>query len=174
MESIWNVLAGIKQDIEHIFQKGDTPKPGDMIQFQMVLPFQHWGIYIGNGEIVHFGFSFSGAFPYMVRREKIKDVVGAVKSVVWNKFDHKYPPLDPTRVVKRALHMVNEVLNFNFVTANCEHFATLMRYDKALSDQAERFNFTVDQDFEQEIRRRLAEVDCGSGECLSTFQRKIP
>ncbi|XP_039209348.1 phospholipase A and acyltransferase 4-like [Crotalus tigris] len=135
MESIWNVLAGIKQDIEHIFQKGDTPKPGDMIQFQMVLPFQHWGIYIGNGEIVHFAYSFSDIFPYEVRREKIKDVLGAVKSAVWNKFDHKYPPLDPTHVVKRALHMVNKVLRFNFVTANCEHFATLMRYNKALSDQ---------------------------------------
>ncbi|XP_029141918.1 phospholipid-metabolizing enzyme A-C1-like [Protobothrops mucrosquamatus] len=170
MTSIWNLLAGIKEDVEHIFQNGDIPKPGDMIQFQLVLPFQHWGIYIGNGEVVHFSFSCERK----VCRIKIKDVLGAVKSAVWNKFDHKYPPLDPTRVVKRALHMVNKVLRYNLVTANCEHFATLMRYDKALSDQAERFNFTVDRDFEQEIRRCLAEVDCGSGECLSTFQRKIP
>ncbi|XP_029141919.1 uncharacterized protein LOC114923311 [Protobothrops mucrosquamatus] len=163
-----------QKDVEHIFQNGDIPKPGDMMQFQLVFPVQHWGIYIGNGEVVHFSLSFSDTFPYKVRREKIKDVSGAVKSAVWNKFDHKYPPLDATRVVKRALHMVNKVPGYNFVTANCEHFATLMRYDKALSDQAERFNFTVDGDFEQEIRRCLAEVDCGSGECLSTFQRKIP
>ncbi|KAM3833258.1 phospholipase A and acyltransferase 1-like [Vipera latastei] len=166
--------TGIKKDVEHVFQNGDIPKPGDMIQFQMVLPYQHWGIYVGNGEVVHFTISPFDTSPFRVHRAKITDVLGVLKSAVWNKFDQKYPPLDPARVVKRALHMENKVPRYNLATANCEHFATLMRYDKALSDQAERFNFTVDRDFEQEIRRCLAEVDCGSGECLSTFQKKVP
>uniref|UniRef100_A0A8C6Y085 LRAT domain-containing protein n=1 Tax=Naja naja TaxID=35670 RepID=A0A8C6Y085_NAJNA len=116
------------------------PKPGDMIQFQM-FGFQHWGIYIGRGNLPHsphvpgldtrlllsasaFGFKFK------VRKEKIKDIQGVLKIAVWNKFDEKYPPLDPACVVKRARHMANKVLRYNLANANCEHFATLMRYDK--------------------------------------------
>ncbi|ETE64896.1 Group XVI phospholipase A2, partial [Ophiophagus hannah] len=75
------------------------------------------------------------AFKFRVRKEKIKDVPGVLKVAVWNKFDEKYPPLDPVCVVKRARHMENKVLRYNPANANCEHFATLMRYDKALSDQ---------------------------------------
>uniref|UniRef100_A0A8C5STG6 LRAT domain-containing protein n=1 Tax=Laticauda laticaudata TaxID=8630 RepID=A0A8C5STG6_LATLA len=112
-----------------------------MIQFQM-FGFQHWGIYIGEEEVVHFTWPSSGAGSqpvqarFKVRKEKIKDVQGVLKIAVWNKFDEKYPPLDPVCVVKRARHMENKVLRYNPVNANCEHFATLMRYDKALSDQA--------------------------------------
>lgn len=88
-------------------------------------------------EAQHLNFSLSAfdTSPFRVRREKITEVLGALKSAVWNKFDQKYPPLDPARVVKRALHMENKVPRYNLVTANCEHFATLMRYNKALSDQ---------------------------------------
>ncbi|XP_058046463.1 phospholipase A and acyltransferase 3-like [Ahaetulla prasina] len=149
--------TGIKKDVEHVFQNGDLPKPGDMIQFQM-LGFQHWGIYIGEEQVVHFAWP---PLKFKVRKEKIKDVPGVLKTAVWNKFDEKYTPLDPACVVKRARSMENKVLRYNPTNANCEHFATLMRYDKALSDQAERFYFTVDRGFEQEIRRYLAEVDCG-------------
>uniref|UniRef100_A0A8C5SQQ2 LRAT domain-containing protein n=1 Tax=Laticauda laticaudata TaxID=8630 RepID=A0A8C5SQQ2_LATLA len=113
-----------------------------MIQFQM-FGFQHWGIYIGEEEVqlIHLAinatslFSVVEAMKFKVRKEKIKDVQGVLKIAVWNKFDEKYPPLDPVCVVKRARHMENKVLRYNPVNANCEHFATLMRYDKALSDQ---------------------------------------
>ncbi|XP_070803671.1 phospholipase A and acyltransferase 4-like [Pituophis catenifer annectens] len=172
MEFVWNLVTGIKTDIEHVFQNGDLPKPGDMIQFQM-LGFQHWGIYVGEEEVVHFSWPPVGVIKFKVRKDKIKDVPGVLKTAVWNKYDQKYPPLDPACVVKRARSMEKKVLKYNFVNANCEHFATLMRYDKALSDQAERFYFTVDQDFVQEIRRYLAEADCG-WKCGERFQRMIP
>ncbi|XP_026556724.1 phospholipid-metabolizing enzyme A-C1-like [Pseudonaja textilis] len=170
MACLWNLVTGIKKDIEHVFQNEDLPKPGDMIQFQM-FGFQHWGIYVGEEEVVHFTWPPVEGTKFKVRKEKIKDVQGVLKIAVWNKFDEKYPPLDPVCVVKRARHMENKVLRYNLAKANCEHFATLMRYDKALSDQAGRFNFTVDRDFEEEIRSYLDEVDCGSGEPL---QRKTP
>ncbi|XP_070611180.1 phospholipase A and acyltransferase 4-like [Erythrolamprus reginae] len=170
MEFFRNLVTGIKKDVEHVFQNKDTPKLGDMIQFQM-LGFQHWGIYIGEDEVVHFAWPPVGGLRFKVRKEKIQDVPGVLKTAVWNKFDEKYPPLDPAYVVKRARSMENKVLKYNLASANCEHFATLMRYDKALSDQAERFTFTVDRDFEQTIRRYLAEVNCGYGQ---RFQRKTP
>uniref|UniRef100_A0A670XYE8 LRAT domain-containing protein n=1 Tax=Pseudonaja textilis TaxID=8673 RepID=A0A670XYE8_PSETE len=118
------------------------PKPGDMIQFQM-FGFQHWGIYVGEEEVA---INATSLFPavegtkFKVRKEKIKDVQGVLKIAVWNKFDEKYPPLDPVCVVKRARHMENKVLRYNLAKANCEHFATLMRYDKALSDQVRPTN----------------------------------
>ncbi|KAM6436158.1 phospholipase A and acyltransferase 3-like [Liasis olivaceus] len=156
----WKLLTGIQKDVEHVFQNEDSPQPGDMIQFQM-FGFQHWGIYVGNGEVVHFAWPVVQLFPpkFKVYREKMMDVPGAMKYAVWNKYDRDYPPLDPNHVVERAQHMVGKVFKYSIARANCEHFTTLLRYNVALSEQAERFNFTVDPDFEREIRRYLSEID---------------
>ncbi|XP_063165433.1 phospholipase A and acyltransferase 4-like [Candoia aspera] len=150
----------VQKDVEHVFQNKDPPKPGDMIHFQM-LGFQHWGIYVGDQEVVHFAWPVVWVFPpkFKVRKEKNEDVQGALKSAVWNKFDKNYPPLDPDHVVERALHMVGKILKYDPGSANCEHFATLMRYDAALSGQAERFNFTADPDFVSEVKRYLSQMD---------------
>ncbi|XP_008109686.1 phospholipase A and acyltransferase 3 [Anolis carolinensis] len=153
-------LEDLKNDVENVFRNKAIPKLGDMIQFQMPL-FQHWGIYVGDGNVVQFGLPVVSFFPFEfeVRKEQIKDVPLAISSAVCNKFDKEYSPLPPERVVKRAEYMVGKVMKYNPGTANCEHFATLMRYNVARSGQAERFYLHVDPDFVKQIKRWLAEIN---------------
>ncbi|KAH0616452.1 hypothetical protein JD844_027555 [Phrynosoma platyrhinos] len=138
-------IQGITEDVNHVFQNKNIPKPGDMIQFQMPL-FQHWGIYVGNGDVVHF------AWP-----ARVKDVSPVF--AVYNKYDKDHSPLPPDRVVKRAEHMVGKVMKYDLRRANCEHFVTLMRYNVAISGQAERFSYDVDPDFVKQIKKWLAEIN---------------
>ncbi|XP_044279218.1 phospholipase A and acyltransferase 1-like [Varanus komodoensis] len=156
---IVDAVEGIKDDVCHVFQNKDDPKPGDMIQFQMP-GFQHWGIYVGNGDVVHFTSSAVTlkSVKFKVRKEKVKDVQSVLTFAVYNKFDKDYPPLPADQVVRRAMHMVDKVMKYDPRTANCEHFATLMRYNVAISGQAERFMFNVDKDFVKEVQGWLREI----------------
>nr|XP_060635560.1 phospholipase A and acyltransferase 1-like [Anolis sagrei ordinatus] len=153
-------IHDIKDDVVHVFRNKDIPKLGDMIQFQMPL-FQHWGIYVGNGDVVHFALPAVNVFPlrFKVRKAKVKDVSPVLTYAVNNKYDKVHYPLPPEHVVKRAEHMVGKVIKYDPGRANCEHFVTLMRYNVAISRQAERFNFNVDPDFVKQIKRWLAEIN---------------
>ncbi|KAL8219187.1 UNVERIFIED_CONTAM: hypothetical protein K2H54_011224, partial [Gekko kuhli] len=131
-----------------------------MMQFQMP-GFQHWGIYVGDGNVVHFAWPAVSLFPlkYAVRKEKVKDIKGVLASAVYNKYDQDYVPLPQDCVIKRAEHMVDKVMKYDLAKANCEHFTTMMRYNIPISGQAERFNFDVDPDFVEELRGWLAEIN---------------
>uniref|UniRef100_G1KM41 LRAT domain-containing protein n=1 Tax=Anolis carolinensis TaxID=28377 RepID=G1KM41_ANOCA len=139
----------MKEDIVHVFRNKDIPKPGDMIQFQMPL-FQHWGIYVGNGDVVHFalpgnmrggrGEDSRHKFSLIqhslkVRKAKVKNVSPVLTYAVYNKYDKDHSPLPPEHVVKRAEHMVGKIIKYDPGRANCEHFVTLMRYNVAISRQ---------------------------------------
>ncbi|XP_062990302.1 phospholipase A and acyltransferase 1-like [Elgaria multicarinata webbii] len=158
-------LSGVVMDVVHVYTNKDPPKPGDMIQSQMP-GFQHWGIYVGSedegvhGDVIHFALPAVSYFPpkFQVRRQKVKDIEWAHRSAVNNKFDHIYPALPPDRIVKRAKHMEDKIMKYDSGSANCEHFATLMRYDIARSEQANRFGFNVDLDFVKEVKGWLAEI----------------
>ncbi|XP_015284929.1 PREDICTED: HRAS-like suppressor 3 [Gekko japonicus] len=159
-KKIGDGFQGITKDIDNVLWNKDKPMPGDMMQFQMP-GFQHWGIYVGDGNVVHFSWPAVSHFPlkYAVRKEKVKDIKGVLASAVYNKYDQDYVPLPQRCVIKRAEHMVDKVMRYNLAKANCEHFATMMRYNIPISGQAERFNFDVDPDFVEELRGWLAEID---------------
>ncbi|XP_077194006.1 phospholipase A and acyltransferase 4-like [Paroedura picta] len=157
--SIVDAVQGITQDVDHVFRNKAVPKPGDMMQFQMA-GFQHWGIYVGDEMVVHFALPAVSYFPlkYAVRKEKVEAIPGVLAFAPYNKFDNAYKPLPPERVVKRANHMVGKVMRYDVAKANCEHFATMMRYNIPISGQAERFSFEVDPDFVKELKGYLAEI----------------
>ncbi|XP_053289711.1 uncharacterized protein LOC128450331 [Pleuronectes platessa] len=70
-----------------------------------------------------------------VKREKLADVVKDDRYQINNLLDEEHTTLYPSFIVKRALEMVGRELKNNIFTYNCEHFATEMRYDKAVSRQ---------------------------------------
>ncbi|XP_053289718.1 phospholipase A and acyltransferase 1 [Pleuronectes platessa] len=121
---------GNKGDLIEIFRKG----------------YQHWAVYIGGQEVVHFGteggqssgssVSLSSS-PGIVLQEKFSKVVGDDRYKVNNLLDKKYKPRDPSIIVKEACAMVGSELQYDLVTNNCEHFATEMRYGKAESRQVQ-------------------------------------
>ncbi|XP_060939382.1 phospholipase A and acyltransferase 4-like [Limanda limanda] len=117
-------------------------KPGDLIEIFRGT-YQHWAVYIGKDEVVHFtteGGQSSGSFERPssraeVKREKLSDVVGHHPFKVNNLLDEEYKARDPYVIVKEACEMVGRVLKYSLVSYNCEHFAIEMRYDKAESRQ---------------------------------------
>ncbi|KAM8733434.1 phospholipase A and acyltransferase 4-like isoform 1-T6 [Acanthopagrus schlegelii] len=129
-------------------QSDPTPKPGDLIEITRVA-YQHWAVYVGDGYIVHVtlppGDEVSGAAPSssrsgstkkaMVRREKLKEVVQHHKWRINNILDKKYKPRSPSVIVEEALGQVGKMMEYSVISKNCEHFATKMRYGKAVSWQ---------------------------------------
>uniref|UniRef100_A0A452I853 LRAT domain-containing protein n=1 Tax=Gopherus agassizii TaxID=38772 RepID=A0A452I853_9SAUR len=125
-------------------------EPGDLIEFQRV-GYQHWGIYVGKGYVVHFTFPVCGtaesriqvshipAFP-KVQKERLRNVARVSSYAVNNQLDKKHPPLPLSHVVKRAEHLVGKNIDYNLVMSNCEHFATLIRYGIAESQQVSLVN----------------------------------
>ncbi|XP_061585731.1 phospholipase A and acyltransferase 3-like [Cololabis saira] len=117
-------------------------KPGDLIQiFRGIL--RHWAVYVGGGNIVHFGTAGGGSGSSgggdngtgVVSKEKLEDVVKKDKWRVNNVLDHKYRPRPANDIVRDACSPVDTELQYNLVTYNCEHFATEMRYGKRESQQ---------------------------------------
>uniref|UniRef100_A0A452I8H0 LRAT domain-containing protein n=1 Tax=Gopherus agassizii TaxID=38772 RepID=A0A452I8H0_9SAUR len=124
-------------------------EPGDLIEFQRV-GYQHWGIYVGKGYVIWasnltiptFPQSFSSSvmlsastLSTKVQKERLRNVARVSSYAVNNQLDKKHPPLPLSHVVKRAEHLVGKNIDYNLVMSNCEHFATLIRYGIAESQQ---------------------------------------
>ncbi|XP_036933081.1 phospholipase A and acyltransferase 4-like isoform X3 [Acanthopagrus latus] len=129
-------------------QSDETPEPGDLIEIFRG-GYQHWAVYVGDGYVVHVT-SPPGADvrraasntltsvptkKAMVRREKLREVVGDNKWRINNILDKKYKPRSPDIIVKEALRQVDNLMEYSVISENCEHFATKLRYGKPVSRQ---------------------------------------
>ncbi|XP_077311887.1 phospholipase A and acyltransferase 2-like [Lithobates pipiens] len=122
---------------------GPEPKPGDLIEFYRV-GYQHWGVYVGNGYIVHLTdpqglsllFSVVRATA-VVRRDYLESVARGCDYKVNNKYDSKCSPYPAIKIVNAALEEVGKTKNYSVTSANCEHFASYLRYGEQFSDQVD-------------------------------------
>ncbi|XP_042326303.1 phospholipase A and acyltransferase 2-like [Sceloporus undulatus] len=152
--------------VVNVITSNQTPNLGDMIQFQRV-GYQHWGIYVGNGRVIHFtlpdwGETWRRVFAgepqtATVQFDRLEDVAGTLPYAVCNQFDAEQPPLSPDDIVRRAQSLVGLQLPYDLMRSNCEHFATMMRYGTPQDGQAGWFRFTVNPEFARQIRQRLRE-----------------
>ncbi|XP_063800959.1 phospholipase A and acyltransferase 3-like [Pseudophryne corroboree] len=124
--------------------QGPSPIPGDLIEFFRPV-YQHWGVYVGQGYVVHLTdqdgwISISSAFgeKAVVRKDHIDTVAAGCIYRVNNKYDKKRSPYPPGKVVKAALEQVGEQLDYSVTSANCEHFATELRYGNRSSQQVDQ------------------------------------
>ncbi|NP_001083321.1 phospholipase A and acyltransferase 4 L homeolog isoform X1 [Xenopus laevis] len=122
---------------------GSPPKPGDLIEFIRPL-YQHWGIYVGDGYVVHLtdqeGWSsLSSALggTAIVRKDLLENVADGCNYRVNNKYDLKVQPYPPEKVVQAAMELVGQTLPYSVTSSNCEHFVTAMRYGDRFSDQVD-------------------------------------
>uniref|UniRef100_A0A671WT81 LRAT domain-containing protein n=1 Tax=Sparus aurata TaxID=8175 RepID=A0A671WT81_SPAAU len=119
-----------------------TPEPGDLIEISRGL-YQHWAVYVGNGDVVHVTLPPGAANRIKsvptkkatVKKEKMKEVVGDSTWKINNSLDEKYEPRSARIIVKEALGKVDKRMEYSVIRENCEHFATKMRYGKAVSIQ---------------------------------------
>uniref|UniRef100_A0A3B1K1S7 Si:ch211-229n2.6 n=1 Tax=Astyanax mexicanus TaxID=7994 RepID=A0A3B1K1S7_ASTMX len=129
---------------------------GDLIEFSYPIGYSHWGVYDGDGYVIHFAVAetqvmntFRGylqtVFPVCgdlligetkIRRVPVKEVTvpkGAHILVCNNR--HALKPSTPEEMRIRRDALLDKELNYKLFSLNCEHFATFVRYGKAVCNQ---------------------------------------
>jgi hypothetical protein len=113
---------------------GSIPKPGDVIWVDRGL-YQHCGIYEGGGWVIHFAAPAGSEVNQenaVVHRIRLEDFQrGDTLKVV--KFEEGYPPEETLR---RAYERIGE-RGYDFLTNNCDHFATWCKTGEHRSLQVE-------------------------------------
>ncbi|XP_072286587.1 phospholipase A and acyltransferase 2-like isoform X2 [Pyxicephalus adspersus] len=129
---------------------GDSPNRGDLIQF-LGFGFDHWGVYVGDDFVVHItagdghwslssglgnaGLSSGIADKAIVKREHLEVVANGRNYKVNNYLDNKRTPRPTEEIVKKVEREVGKERWYHITNANCEHFATKMRYGYSHSEQ---------------------------------------
>ncbi|XP_033100423.1 phospholipase A and acyltransferase 2-like [Anneissia japonica] len=103
-------------------------RAGDLVQVKRwdPVPYWHWGVYIGNGEVIHLSgaeFDLKAKSSANVHRVTWKEFLGG--SVEWD-----YVPcpsnIDRAEVVRRAKSAEGGYFRnrpYDLISNNCEHFA---------------------------------------------------
>ncbi|CAF1483133.1 unnamed protein product [Rotaria sp. Silwood1] len=101
-------------------------KPGDMIEIDRHKGlYQHWGVYIGNGEIIH-------RAPHGDSAEQF----ARSSEAVITSFGTRVKPSPEEEILERAHSHLGEG-GYSLTSKNCEHFATQCRYGQEKSRQVE-------------------------------------
>ncbi|XP_071096433.1 phospholipase A and acyltransferase 3-like [Haliotis cracherodii] len=114
-------------------------EPGDQVEFERGI-YSHWGVYIGDGYVIHLasvdGQGFSKAEKAVIRKDKIKDVAKNCRMNKNNskKEKHRLKAYSKSEIVKRATSQLGKT-GYNLIASNCEHFASWCCYDIEISDQ---------------------------------------
>ncbi|KAK6169609.1 hypothetical protein SNE40_020624 [Patella caerulea] len=127
---------------------------GDIVEFNRGL-YSHYGVYVGNEEIVHLAgedeydglgdvntghlFSISGQRfnKAWVKKDSFWTVTSNSKAKINNK-DNKRKPLPRHQIVANALSKIGHV-GYNLIYSNCEHFANWCRYEVEKSEQVDNW-----------------------------------
>ncbi|NWR75302.1 HRSL1 enzyme, partial [Centropus unirufus] len=125
----------------------DYAQPGDLIEI-FRSTYQHWALYLGDGYIINVtpvGEAAPGTIDSSksvftnkarVRMQLLKDVVGDDTYRINNKYDSSYTPLPVEDIIQRAQYYIGREVSYDVLGSNCEHFVTMLRYGKGVSDQA--------------------------------------
>ncbi|CAF1578091.1 unnamed protein product, partial [Adineta steineri] len=107
---------------------------GDMLKFQRGL-HSHWGIYTGNGEIIHRWDPNGDMSNAQVWKSKINDIMAYDGDLqIHNFLDDKKKPLPISVIVEKAENALG-TKGYGLLDKNCEHFVTECRYGQATSRQ---------------------------------------
>ena len=119
---------------------------GDLIEIDRTI-YTHWGLYVGDGEIVHVSGPKSdiSASESFVRRSFLKEVAGDCLVRVNNKEvpakERGLDCLPLEEILSRSLNSVGQSVPYNFLTKNVEHYVTEWRYGVGWSDQVSEVFF---------------------------------
>ncbi|XP_066936751.1 phospholipase A and acyltransferase 1-like [Clytia hemisphaerica] len=117
-------------------------QPGDLIQVKGENIYQwfysHFAVYIGNGEIVHVTepkVKREGSKIWVLREKMVEAFAG--RSVRKNNhLDDVFPVKRVQDIIREARGKVRQPWEYNFLTNNCEHFASQCRYGRRISLQS--------------------------------------
>ncbi|XP_060913679.1 phospholipase A and acyltransferase 2-like [Labrus mixtus] len=134
-----------------------TAKFGDLIEFCYPIGYSHWGVYDEDGYVIHFAVAEEGQLmnkvrTYLqalipvcgdlllgvtkIRRMPIGEVTvpeGTHVSIANNR--HAFRATEQKDMRRRRDALLDQELTYRLLTLNCEHFATFVRYGKAVCNQ---------------------------------------
>ncbi|XP_027008835.2 phospholipase A and acyltransferase 1-like [Tachysurus fulvidraco] len=125
------------------------PQPGDLIEIFRPA-YQHWALYLGDIYVINLTpvdenqaaarSSVKSVFTRkaVVRMQLLQDVVGEDPFRVNNKYDNSHTPLPVSEIIEQAQLLIGQEVSYDLLGSNCEHFVTLLRYGKGVSEQATR------------------------------------
>ncbi|XP_054482754.1 phospholipase A and acyltransferase 4-like [Anoplopoma fimbria] len=143
-----------QEQVEAILSTG---KFGDLIEFAYPIGYSHWGVYDGDGYVFHFAVAdekqlmsnirtyLQKIFPVCgdlllgetrIRRVPLGEVNvpnGAHISISNNR--HAFTPSEPEHMRLRCDALLDRDFQYKLFSLNCEHFATFVRYGKAVCNQ---------------------------------------
>ncbi|KAI8509781.1 hypothetical protein Bbelb_122090 [Branchiostoma belcheri] len=96
--------------------------------------FSHWGVYAGDGRVIHRTEDTSGGCRVKIREDSFWDVAGRSWVKINNYLDNVKTALPGSQVVQRARSKLGNT-GYTVLFRNCEHFATWCRYGFAFSGQ---------------------------------------
>lgn len=110
-------------------------QPGDVLSADRGF-YKHYGIYVGNGDVVHFSAGNEGeisAKNAMIRKDSLDYFANGSSVCVDNKEQANF---DRREIVNRANKMVGTMKGaYNLVSNNCEHFANWCKSGEKTSNQ---------------------------------------
>lgn len=134
-----------------------TAKFGDLIEFAYPIGYSHWGVYDEEGHVIHFAVADEGQMMNRVRNclqtwfpvcgdlllgvTKIRRMpVGEVNvpkgaHVLISNNRHAFTPTPPEDMKLRRDALLDKSFTYHLFNLNCEHFATFVRYGKAVCNQ---------------------------------------
>jgi len=112
--------------------------------------YYHWGIYDGDGYVIHVPAESKNGIQCTIRRENLVDVAKKVPEKTRVRIDNLYPAAcsfycnglkgDLQRSIETQLeaarNMIGQTVDYNFLTNNCEHFVTRCKYGYGFCTQA--------------------------------------
>ncbi|XP_070766823.1 phospholipase A and acyltransferase 4-like [Enoplosus armatus] len=142
---------------EQVDEIVSTAKFGDLIEFSYPIGYSHWGVYDDDGCVIHFAVADEGQLMGSIRSSlqsifpicgdillgetKIRRVpVGEVNipkgaHILISNNRHAFKPSEPEDMRLRRDALLEKAFPYNLLNLNCEHFATFVRYGKAVCNQ---------------------------------------
>ncbi|XP_053360737.1 phospholipase A and acyltransferase 4 [Clarias gariepinus] len=130
---------------------------GDLIEFSYPIGYSHWGVYDGDGHIIHFAVAdesqlmqkvrgyLQTMFPVCgdlllgetrIRRQRLAEVnVPKGAQLLVSNTKHELQPSEYEDMKRRRDSLLDKQLPYKLFTQNCEHFATFVRYGKSVCNQ---------------------------------------
>ncbi|XP_053134023.1 phospholipase A and acyltransferase 5-like [Hemicordylus capensis] len=109
-------------------------EPGGLIKIPQDV-FKHWAVYIGDGDVVHVSSADSAEGFSLVKKERLKDVMGKHKAWINNSWDAKWKPRDPKDIVRDSNVAVGKNVSYDPITKYSWHFTKELCYAIPRSSQ---------------------------------------
>ncbi|KAK5862942.1 hypothetical protein PBY51_000007 [Eleginops maclovinus] len=143
--------------LEQVEEIASIAKFGDLIEFSYPIGYSHWGVYDEDGYVIHFAVadesqlmsrirsSLQRFFPVCgdlllgetrIRRVPLAEVTvpKGVHVLICNN-RHAFTPSASDDMRLRFNALLDQDFPYHILSLNCEHFATFVRYGKAVCNQ---------------------------------------